>query len=62
MNAPAALPRFLMPSDPDAIGPQNEAEQRLYDLVMESVNGPPAQETTVTALIAELQARVQARR
>lgn len=47
---------------PDAIGPQNEAEQRLYDLVMESVNGPPPEQTTVTELIAELRARIQTRR
>jgi hypothetical protein len=62
MNAPAALPEYLMPRDIDAVGPQNPAEQRLYDLIMESVNGPPAQETSVAELIAELQARVQARR
>ena len=61
-TAATALPRNLLPRDVDALGPQNEAEQQLYSLIMESIDAPPAEETTITELVAELHTRIQARR
>lgn len=55
-------PKFLMPRDADAIGPQNEAERRLYDLVMEGINSGPSPKTSIAELAGELRARIRAKR
>ena len=55
-------PKFLMPRDEQAVGPQDEAEKRLYDLVMDGVNSGPSQRTSVDQLTAELRARIRAKR
>ena len=55
-------PKFLMPRDADAVGPQNEAERRLYELVMEGLNSGPSPTTNVAELAAELRARIRTRR
>jgi len=60
-NTPAAA-KFLMPRDDDALGPQNEAESRLYELVMEGVNSGPSVKTSVAELTKELRARVHNKR
>ena len=51
-----------MPLDADAVGPQNDAEGRLFELVMEGVNSGPSQTTTVAELASELRARIRAKR
>lgn len=56
------LPKYLMPRDADAVGPQNEAERRLYELVMEGINSGPSLETTIEELGNELRARIRAKR
>jgi hypothetical protein len=61
-TAATVLPRNVLPHDIDALGPQNEAEQQLYALIMQSIDGPSAEETTITELVAELHTRIQARR
>jgi hypothetical protein len=61
MQTEPDLPGNLLSRDVDAIGPQGEVEQRLYDFVMEGLNGPPAIQTTVTELIGELRARIYSR-
>lgn len=55
-------PKFLMPRDADAVGPQNEAERRLYELIMEGVNGGPSTKTSIAELTDELRARIRAKR
>ncbi|WP_093390978.1 hypothetical protein [Rugamonas rubra] len=55
-------PKYLMPRDADAVGPQNDAERRLYELVMEGINSGPAVETSVEELVAELRARIRTKR
>jgi hypothetical protein len=50
-----------MPRDADAVGPQNDDERRLYELVMEGIDSGPAIETSVAELVAELRARIRAR-
>ena len=55
-------PRFLMPRDTDATGPQNEAELRLYELIMEGVNSAPSPQTSIEELTDELRARIRAKR
>jgi hypothetical protein len=64
MSTPTAPenPKYLMPRDADAVGPQNDAERRLYELVMEGINSGPAVETSVEELVAELRARIRAKR
>jgi hypothetical protein len=57
-----ADPKYLMPRDADAVGPQNDAERRLYDLVMEGIRSGPSRETSIAELTAELRARIQAKR
>lgn len=59
--APARL-KFLMPRDLNAVGPQNEAERRLYELVMEGFNSGPSQKTSIAELAEELRARITAKR
>ena len=60
-TTPAAA-KFLMPRDADAVGPQNEAERRLYELVMEGVNSGPSPKTSVAELTEELRARIRKKR
>ncbi len=55
-------PKFLLPRDAEAIGPQNEAERRLYELILEGVNSGPAIETSIAELTAELQERIRLKR
>lgn len=57
-----ADPKYLMPRDADVVGPQNDAERRLYDLVMEGINSGPSRETSIADLVAELRARIQVKR
>lgn len=54
--------KILMPRDADAVGPQNEAERRLYELIMEGVNNGPSPETSIEDLANELRARIRAKR
>jgi hypothetical protein len=51
-----------MPREGDALGPQNEAEQRLYQLVMEGMNDSAPITTSIAELTAELRARIQNQR
>ena len=55
-------PKFLMPRDADAVGPQNDAERRLYELIMEGVNSGPSPKTSIAELTDELRARIRAKR
>ena len=55
-------PKFLMPRDADAVGPQNEAERRLYELIMEGVNSGPSPKTSIAELTGELRARIHTKR
>ena len=54
-------PKFLMPRDADAVGPQNEAERRLYELVMEGINSGPSPTTSIAELTGELRALIRAK-
>ncbi|MES2758214.1 MAG: hypothetical protein V4693_12640 [Pseudomonadota bacterium] len=56
------MAKFQMPRDDDAVGPQNEAERRLCELVMEGINNGPSQETSVAELTDELRERIRAKR
>lgn len=51
-----------MPRESDALGPQNEAEQRLYQLVMEGMSDSAPIVTSIAELTAELRARIQSQR
>jgi uncharacterized protein YoaH (UPF0181 family) len=64
MKTPAhtQAPKFLMPRDDDEVGPQNEAERRLYQLVMEGIDSGPSPKTTIAELASELRARIRAKR
>jgi hypothetical protein len=53
--------KYELPRDADAVGPQNDAERRLYELVKEGIDGGPSQETSIAELSAELRARIQKR-
>jgi hypothetical protein len=55
-------PKFLMPRDADAVGPQNEAERRLHALVMEGIHSGPSPKTTIAGLAGELRARIHTKR
>lgn len=52
--------KYLMPLDDDAVGVQNDGEQRLCELVMAGVNSGPSQLTMVAELIDELRAHIRA--
>ena len=56
------IPKSMQPRDPDAVGPQNAAERRLYDLIMEGVNSGPAKETSIEELAASLRQRIRTKR
>jgi hypothetical protein len=51
-----------MPREVDAIGPQNQSEQRLYDLIKEALDSGPSKEFTVEELVAELRQRINSKR
>ncbi|RFP16008.1 MULTISPECIES: hypothetical protein [unclassified Duganella] len=55
----SAARKFLLPRAANAVGPQNEAERRLYELVMEGINSGPSPKTSIAELTAELRARIQ---
>jgi len=51
-----------MPRDPNAFGPQNDSERRLFQLIKEGIDGGPMHETTIAELTAELRKRIQYKR
>lgn len=63
MSTPATPdPKHLMRCDADAVGPQNDAERRLYELLMESVNNGPSLKITIAELGSELRVRIRTKR
>lgn len=54
--------KYLLPRDADAVGPQNDAERRLYALVKEGLDGGPSEETSIHALTSELRERIRNKR
>ena len=54
--------KYLLPRDADAVGPQNDAERRLYALVKEGLDGGPSVETSITELTTELRTRIHHKR
>lgn len=54
--------KYLLPRDADAVGPQNEAERRLYALVKEGLDSGPSLDTSIAELSAELRARIRSKR
>ncbi|RXZ38636.1 hypothetical protein D9O50_03780 [Oxalobacteraceae bacterium CAVE-383] len=54
--------KYLLPRDADAVGPQNDAERRLYALIKESIESGPSVETGITELTNELRARIHSKR
>lgn len=55
-------PKFQMPRDENAVGPQNEAERRLYELVIEGINSGPSIKTSIAELTTELRTRIRTKR
>lgn len=51
-----------MPREVDATGPQNEAEQQLYQLLRAGMDGAVSETTSIAELTAELRSRIQNRR
>jgi uncharacterized protein YoaH (UPF0181 family) len=51
-----------MPRDENAVGPQNEAERRLYELVIEGINSGPSIKTSIAELTTELRTRIRTKR
>jgi hypothetical protein len=52
-----------MPRAADAVGPQNEAERHLYELIMEGLNsGPGTEYASVEEFAAEFRAGLQNRK
>ena len=51
-----------MPRDVNAVGPQNESEQRLYDLIKEAMDSGPSEKITVEELVAEIRQRINRKR
>lgn len=56
------VPRFLMPREVDATGPQNEAEQQLYQLLKAGMDDAAGEATSIAELTTELRSRIQSRR
>lgn len=54
--------KYLLPRDADAVGPQNDAERRLYALVKEGLDGGPSVETSIAELTTELRQRIRNKR
>jgi len=60
---PPSSTKYLMPRAADAVGPQNEAEHRLYELIAEGLNGGEGTEyERVDEFAAEFRARLQSRK
>ena len=51
-----------MPRDDEAVGPQNDAERRLYQLVMDGIDSGPSLKTTIDELTSELRGRIRTKR
>ena len=51
-----------MPSDPKAVGPQNDSERRLFELIKEGLDEGAMHETTIDELTVELRKRIQKKR
>ncbi len=57
---PPTSPKYLMPRDADAVGPQNEAERRLYERIVEGLNsGPGTDYENVADFAVEFRSRLQ---
>lgn len=57
---PPTSQKYLMPRAADATGPQNEAEQRLYELIAEGLgSGEGVEYERVEDFAAELRGRLQ---
>jgi|GEM_PF-6045987 len=54
--------KYLMPRDSNAVGPQNEAERRLYELIKEGMDSGPSQEISIADLSTELRDRIRSKR
>lgn len=60
---PPSSQKYLLPRAADAVGPQNEAEHRLYELIMEGLNnGEGTEYARVDEFAAEFRARLQNRK
>ncbi|NYI01217.1 hypothetical protein [Cupriavidus plantarum] len=57
---PPRSQKYLLPRSADAVGPQNDAEQRLYELIMQGLNsGEGTEYAHVDDFAAEFRARLQ---
>lgn len=54
--------KYLLPRDADAVGPQNDAERRLYALIKEGLESGPSVETSIAELTTELRTRIKSKR
>ena len=62
-SIPPSSQKYLLPRDADAVGPQNKAEHRLYELIMEGLNsGEGTEYARVEEFAAEFRARLQNRK
>ncbi|SOZ14670.1 conserved hypothetical protein [Cupriavidus taiwanensis] len=60
---PPSSQKYLMPLAADAVGPQNEAEHRLYELIVEGLSsGEGTEYNRVDEFAAEFRARLQGRK
>ncbi len=60
---PPTSQKYLMPRAADAVGPQNEAEHRLYELIMEGLNsGEGTEYEGVEQFATEFRTRLQQRK
>lgn len=60
---PPSSQKYLLPRAADAVGPQNEAERRLYELILEGLNsGEGTEYARVDEFAAEFRARLQNRK
>ncbi|WP_265919896.1 hypothetical protein [Cupriavidus nantongensis] len=60
---PPSSPKYLLSRAADAVGPQHEAERRLYESIMEGLNsGEGTEYTRVEEFAAEFRARLQNRK
>ncbi|MEC3767871.1 hypothetical protein [Cupriavidus sp. SS-3] len=60
---PPSSPKFLLPRAADAVGPQNEAERRLYERIVDGLNsGEGTEYARVEDFAAEFRARLRNRK
>lgn len=60
---PPSSQKYLMPRAADAVGPQNEAEHRLYELIVEGLSsGEGTGYERVDEFAAKFRARLQSRK